>query len=67
MTANFIPGQAITNFPPGSDKAVKAGCRCPVMDNHHGKGIPTESGEPMYWLVSNCPLHSNDMEVVNFK
>lgn len=25
---------------PGSTKAVTAGCTCPVMDNHNGKGFP---------------------------
>lgn len=42
--------------PPGSDEAVKAGCKCPVIDNHHGKGVPTKFG-PAYWTSAGCPLH----------
>lgn len=38
---------------PGSDAAVAAGCRCPVMDNHHGKGNPLGQ----FWVNAECPLH----------
>lgn len=45
--------------PPGSDAALAQGCRCPVMDNAHGAGIPglTGDGTPLYWISAACPLH----------
>lgn len=46
---------------PGSDEAVKAGCKCPVMDNCRGLGIPitTQEGELQvaYWINGDCPIH----------
>lgn len=42
--------------PPGSPEAVQQGCKCPVMDNAHGAGIPSPQG-PQYWVVFDCPLH----------
>lgn len=43
---------------PGSDEAIKQGCTCPVLDNAHGKGIPTKDG-PMFWIAASCPLHGS--------
>lgn len=41
---------------PGSDEAVAAGCRCPVMDNRRGRGYRTD-GE---WIMNiDCPIHGN--------
>jgi len=40
---------------PGSDEAIEAGCRCPVLDNCHGKG--SSWGNNMFWFSSDCPLH----------
>ncbi len=42
--------EAVPN--PGSEEAVKAGCRCPVIDNHYGKGTPYG-----FWMSEDCPLH----------
>lgn len=42
--------------PPGSDEAIKAGCTCPVLDNHHGRGFPCY-GETCFWYSGDCPLH----------
>ena len=46
---------------PGSDEAIEQGCKCPVMDNFNGRGIPitTEEGELQvaYWMTADCPLH----------
>jgi len=43
---------------PGSDAAQIAGCKCPVLDNHHGEGIPSgNKGEFHYWINANCPVH----------
>ena len=46
---------------PGSDAAQISGCKCPVLDNHHGEGIPGESpGTFHYWINGNCPIHGTD-------
>lgn len=37
---------------PGSDKAVQAGCKCPVMDNAHGEG---RNGKFITDMA--CPIH----------
>lgn len=46
---------------PGSEEAVKMGCTCPVIDNHHGQGIPVsgKNGEVqfVFWSNADCPLH----------
>lgn len=43
---------------PGSDAAIKSGCTCPALDNHHGRGAWRDpSGKPMFWTVMDCPLH----------
>ena len=49
MRSNHTPN-------PGSDKAIKMGCTCPVMDNNHGKGFMYR-GEKCFYFDSNCPLH----------
>jgi hypothetical protein len=42
--------------PPGSDAALALGCRCAVLENAHGCGIPHPAG-PLYWMTADCPLH----------
>lgn len=42
---------------PGSDEAIKQGCKCPVLDNNHGRGIAGFDGDVMFWYNGNCPLH----------
>ena len=43
---------------PGSKEAVAQGCKCPVLDNAHGKGFPYgEDGKPEFWITEGCPLH----------
>lgn len=38
---------------PGSDEALAAGCRCPIMDNGRGK-----RPGPWGWVVNaECPMH----------
>lgn len=49
---------------PGSDEAVKAGCTCPVMDNHAGEGIYEGTKGPFFWLSYDCPLHGANPEKV---
>lgn len=46
----------VTKLNPGSPEAVKAGCRCPVIDNHYGKGVPYGDSVE-YWMTEECPLH----------
>ena len=49
--------------PPGSDKALSHGCRCPVLDNEHGKGLGGD-GEKYGWCINqDCPLHGQGKEV----
>ena len=49
---------------PGSPEAVTRGCTCPVLDNHHRRGIPwpREDGKdpkelPSFWINGECLLH----------
>jgi hypothetical protein len=40
---------------PGSIYAVLKGCKCPQIDNHHGRGW---KGQPGVFIRStDCPLH----------
>ena len=41
--------------PPGSPEAVEAGCSCPVIDNHHGRGYREEPG--VFALDPQCAIH----------
>ena len=45
---------------PGSDAAVRQCCTCAVLDNCHGEGyaIDRATGEPMFVIREDCPLHS---------
>ena len=49
---------------PGSPEAVALGCKCPVMDNGHGKGIHdwTGQGRELFWINGDCPLHGDKKE-----
>lgn len=46
---------------PGSDEAIEQGCKCPVMDNNRGKGLPWPNGnggyDTAFWMSADCPLH----------
>lgn len=42
--------------PPGSNKAIAAGCTCPRIDNHYGIGMVV-NGEKQFWIDGECPLH----------
>jgi hypothetical protein len=46
-----------TKLNPGSAKAVKAGCTCPVMDNTGGATLGRE-----FWITVGCPLHGRKDE-----
>lgn len=41
---------------PGSQEAQDAGCTCPVIDNHYGKGV-----EGNFWYSMNCPIHGKEV------
>lgn len=45
---------------PGSREAVRAGCICPEMDNHRGRGRGTDpdTDERLFWFTSGCPVHA---------
>lgn len=40
---------------PGSDEALAQDCRCPVLDNNHGKYAPYPPDG--FWISGNCPMH----------
>ena len=40
---------------PGSSEAIALGCKCPVMDNHNGKGL----GCRYFWVNETCPIHGD--------
>ena len=49
---------------PGSREALALGCRCPVLDNYYGRGIPYPRKDgldpvehPSFWVNEDCPLH----------
>ena len=41
---------------PGSDEALAIGCKCPVMDNCHGKGYLV-AGSGSFCIREDCPVH----------
>lgn len=48
VTANAVPN-------PGSPEAIAKGCKCPVIDNGHGRGW---LGQPNVFVYSGaCPFH----------
>lgn len=44
---------------PGSEEARQAGCTCPVIDNHYGKGYAGDSEKYGFAKSMFCPLHSD--------
>ena len=43
---------------PGSKEAIEQGCKCPVIDNNRGAGIPDADGKVnFFWYSSDCELH----------
>lgn len=45
------------NGAPGSDEALAAGCKCPVLDNGHGRGVGGDGEARGWWISEDCPLH----------
>ena len=42
---------------PGSDEARKLGCRCPVLDNNHGRTPPWPPDG--WWIDEKCLIHAS--------
>ena len=40
---------------PGSEEAIKAGCKCPTIDNNNGDGYMGQDG--VFVQNEYCPLH----------
>lgn len=50
---------------PGSDEALRAGCKCPVIDNRRGRGMHEDSnGQAMFVVSELCPLHGGEGDEV---
>ncbi len=47
---------------PGSDAAIAVGCICPVLDNGHDNERLGRTGERVFILNSECPLHELKLE-----
>lgn len=51
---------------PGSPEAMRAGCVCPRIDNHHGRGylggVMDKDGCTVFVRRGDCPLHGLDLE-----
>ena len=45
---------------PGSDEAIALGCRCPSIDNGHGRGRGGDGKKYGWFINENCPLHGKD-------
>ena len=45
-------GSTVPN--PGSNEALRLGCKCPVLDNACGRGLPNGT----FWFTAECPLHA---------
>lgn len=62
MTDEIPAGQFVPiGYPdtpaPGSPDAVDQGCRCPIRENHMGRGINGDGSRHMWLILSTCPLH----------
>lgn len=40
---------------PGSEESGKLGCKCPVMDNNHGRFAPWPKNG--WWITEGCLVH----------
>lgn len=41
---------------PGTEAALKIGCRCPVLDNEHGQGYMGINN--VFVVSADCPVHA---------
>lgn len=48
---------------PGTDAAIHAGCKCPVMDNGHGRGymggVKDADGDVVFVVTEGCNIHDS--------
>lgn len=44
-------------LPPGSHRARRAGCTCPIINNAYGRGIDTGGGDRIFYYSGDCPVH----------
>jgi len=51
-----MAGENVIALNPGSDAALAYGCRCPVLDNCHGKGYQMQPG--LFVISNKCTLHA---------
>lgn len=46
---------------PGSNEARAIGCKCPLIDNAHGRGymggVTDENGYVVFVINCDCPVH----------
>lgn len=48
---------------PGTPEATRAGCSCPVMDNHGGAGRGGDGDRYGWYISGGCIVHApKDME-----
>lgn len=40
---------------PGTQEAIDAGCKCPVIDNHYGEGAWGDGKD--FWYSGDCEIH----------
>lgn len=59
MPSKSVSKRLQVQLPPGSDKAIEAGCTCPVLDNHHGIGA-YDGKERQFWINGDCPIHGGN-------
>jgi hypothetical protein len=53
MQEAFVPN-------PGSEEAIALGCRCPVLDNGHGRGWNVDAqGKSVFVFNIECPPHGD--------
>lgn len=49
---------------PGSEEAKAIGCKCPVLDNNHGRFPVAPANEDFpngqWWIASDCEVHAPD-------
>lgn len=46
---------------PGSEKAIKQGCICPVLDNNYGLGGWFINGEIFFYIDPACLVHKDEL------
>jgi hypothetical protein len=49
---------------PGSPKAREQGCKCPIMDNAHGRGIGGDGARYGWVMSSQCMLHAASVDEI---